>query len=425
MLFSKTINSLNVLQEFFMIKVPEIIRADWERIIAGTVDVIPDEELADKLIQSRRSGVPLRIKYGADPSAPDIHLGHTVPIRKLRTFQELGHQIVFIIGDFTARIGDPTGRSETRKRLTTEEVAENARTYLDQIFKILDPDKTEVVYNSSWFDKMSFANVIELGARYTVARMLERDDFKKRMAEERPVFVHEFLYPLAQGWDSVEIRADVELGGTDQRFNFLVAREIQKEVGMVPQCIMTLPLLVGTDGVKKMSKSLGNYIGITEPSREIFGKIMSIPDDLMADYLQLALGYTKQETDRFRSEISSGALHPRDLKARIGRELVALYHNASEANHAEEEFNRMFREKEMPDDIPEMTICISKDFAALADIIVQIQMADSKRKARGLITGGGVRINGESVSSPDYNLNCGEYIINVGKRHYKKVHIQK
>ena len=403
-------------------KIPEAYLEEWNRIVFGAVDVIPEEELLEKIRASRKLQRPLRVKYGADPSAPDIHLGHTVPIRKLRQFQELGHQVVFIIGDFTARIGDPTGRSATRKRLTPEEVKVNAQTYMDQIFKILDPEQTEVVYNASWFDRMNFTQVIELGAKYTVARMLERDDFKKRLSEERPVFIHELLYPLAQGWDSVEVKADIEIGGTDQKFNLLVAREIQRESGLTPQCVLTFPLLVGTDGVNKMSKSLGNYIGITDSPREIFGKTMSIPDNVMGDYLHLTLGYSRKDADHILREVDEGKIHPRDLKARLGRELVTLYHNASAAREAEKEFTRIFKQKENPRDIEELILTGEGDEGIpLTTVIMKMGRANSRREARRLISGGGVSVNEERIESPEQTLHHGEYIVKVGKRHFRKV----
>ena len=408
----------------FKLKVPVELQEEWNQITSGAVDVIPEQEFLERLEQSRKTGRPLRVKYGADPSAPDIHLGHTVPIRKLKQFQDLGHQVVFIIGDFTARIGDPTGRSVTRKRLTPEEVEVNSKTYLDQIFKILDPEKTEVVYNSSWFEKMNFSQVIELGAKYTVARMLERDDFKKRLREERPVFIHELLYPLAQGWDSVEVRSDVELGGTDQRFNFLVAREIQRETGQIPQCILTFPLLVGTDGAAKMSKSLDNYIGITEIPREIFGKTMSIPDDVMKDYFQLALGYHENQVQELIRGIKQGEIHPRDLKARLARELVTLYHNSTAAVEAEEEFHRIFKQKENPDDIKETLLSRGEDPLPITTILTKVGLAGSGREARRLVNGGGVNVDNDRVQSPNMTLSDGDYIIKVGKRRFRKVIIK-
>jgi len=404
--------------------IPETIRDEWNQIRSKSVDIIQEQEMIEKLMDARKTGRGLRVKYGADPSAPDIHLGHTVPIRKLKEFQDYGHKVVFIIGDFTAMIGDPTGRSVTRKRLSPEEAAANSKTYITQIFKILDPEKTEVVFNSSWFNKMNFTRVIELGAKYTVARMMERDDFKKRMEEERPIFIHEFLYPLAQGYDSVEVRADVEIGGTDQKFNFLVARDIQREFGLTPQCVLTFPLLVGLDGVNKMSKSLGNYIGITEPAREIYGKTMSIPDELMPDYFLLTLGYTEADVRGFQSQISQGKLHPRDLKVRLARELATLYHSGSAARDAEEEFNRIFREKELPDEIEEKTIPGQKGGHPVTSVLVETGLAPSGREARRLVTSGGVTVNGNRVDSPDTLLFPGEHILKVGKRRFIKLHIQ-
>ncbi|MBN1901685.1 tyrosine--tRNA ligase [Candidatus Sumerlaeota bacterium] len=401
-------------------KIPKLIEKEWALITSGAVDIIPEEELIAKMEHSRKTQTPLRVKYGADPSAPDIHLGHTVPIRKLRQFQEFGHTVVFIIGDFTARIGDPTGRSATRKRLSPEEVETNSKTYMEQIYKILDPEKTELVYNSTWFESMNFTKAIELGAKYTVSRMMERDDFKKRLSEERPIFIHEFLYPLVQGYDSVEVRADIELGGTDQKFNFLVAREIQREYGLPPQCILTFPLLVGIDGVNKMSKSLGNYIGITEPAREIFGKTMSIADHLMGDYFELVLGYSRDEADRFRKGISSGEIHPRDLKARLAREIVTLYHDGSAAREAEEEFNRVFKQKENPDEIEEKSITAEKGEISITAILTATGMAPSGREARRIVLGGGVSVDGSKVDSPDASFKPGEYIFKVGKRRFIK-----
>ncbi|MCX6998871.1 MAG: tyrosine--tRNA ligase [Candidatus Sumerlaeota bacterium] len=404
--------------------IPPALKEEWEIITSRAVDVILEEELLEKLKAARKEGRALRVKYGADPSAPDIHLGHTVPIRKLREFQELGHKVVFIIGDFTARIGDPTGKSETRKRLTPEEVDDNARTYLAQIFKILDPKKTEVVKNSSWFDRMTFTQVIELGAKYTVARMLEREDFKKRFSEERPIFIHEFLYPLAQGWDSVVVKADVEIGGTDQTFNCLVARDIMREAGMTPQCVMTFPILLGTDGVNKMSKSLGNYIGITEPPREIFGKIMSIPDSIMGDYFELTLGYKKEDVKKITDDVEKGIIHPRNLKARLGRELVTLYHSASAAQAAEEEFNRIFREKELPDEILQKIFSREDCEPTITNLLTKTGLAPSNREARRLVSGGGVYVDNIRVESPDNRLEPGEHIVKVGKRRFLKIIIQ-
>jgi len=405
------------------LKIPAELRNHWELISSGTVDLLPADELLAKLKRSRAEKRPLRVKMGADPSAPDLHVGHTVPIRKLRQFQDLGHTVVFIIGDFTARIGDPSGKSDTRKRLTREEVDANAKTYLDQIFKILLPERTEVVYNSSWLDPLTFVQIIELASKYTVARMLERDDFAKRYASQTPIHIHEFLYPLIQGYDSVAVRADIEIGGTDQKFNLLVGRELQRESGQEPQAILTLPLLVGLDGVNKMSKSLGNYIGITEPAREIFGKAMSIPDNLMETYLVLALGMPEARAKDEVAKVAKGELHPRDLKARLARELAALYHSREAAEAAEAEFNRMFREKEAPDEIEEVAFRMEKDTLWVIKAMVDAGLAKSNREARKFLEQGSVTINGEKASDPDKELAPGEYLFKVGKRRFLRIRL--
>lgn len=404
--------------------IPESIREEWEILTSGTVDVLPAEQFRDRLLEARAQNRPIRIKLGADPTAPDLHVGHSVQLNKLKQFQELGHQVVFILGDFTGSIGDPTGKNETRPPLSWEEIEANAKTYLDQIFMILDRDKTEVVRNSTWFKKMNFSDVIKLASRYTVARMLERDDFSKRYAEGRPIHVHEFLYPLVQGWDSVEVRADIELGGTDQKFNLLVGRELMREMNMAPQCIMTLPLLVGLDGVNKMSKSLGNYIGITEPADEIFGKTMSVPDEMMRDYLVLALGYKEAEANRLISDVSVGKLHPRDLKARIGRELVARYHGEAAGRQAAENFDRMFREKELPAEIESTALdSAGAGKMALSKMMVSAGLAGSNSEARRLIEQGGVTVNSERASDARAELERGEYLLKVGKRQFKRIQL--
>jgi tyrosyl-tRNA synthetase len=402
--------------------IPEEIRPEWEIITAGAVDVLPYEELRDRLLKARRAGRPLRIKYGADPSAPDLHIGHTVPINKLRQFQDLGHQVVFIIGDFTARIGDPTGKSETRKALSAEEVEENAKTYLDQMFLILDREKTEVVCNSAWLAPMTFTDVIRLASQYTVARMLERDDFHKRYTEGRPIHVHEFMYPLSQGYDSIAVRADIEIGGTDQKFNFLVGRELMREAGMEPQCILTLPLLVGLDGVNKMSKSLGNYIGITEPADQIFGKAMSVPDEMMRDYLVLALAYPPAEAGRLLADVAAGALHPRDLKARIARELAARYRGAAAAAAAEERFNLIFRQRETPETIECVELPGDPAGLPLTRILAShgVEMAKSIAEAKRLIQQGGVSVDGVKNAAIEAKHIPGENHVNVGKRFFKR-----
>ena len=318
----------------------------------GTVEILVEDELLKRLERSVASGKPLRVKAGFDPTAPDIHLGHAVLLNKLRQFQEMGHEVIFLIGDFTGMIGDPTGKSETRKHLTKEEVLENAKTYQSQIYKILDPAKTKIAFNSEWMSKMTAEEIIQLAAKYTVARMLEREDFKKRYQSELPISIHEFLYPLIQGYDSVMLKADVELGGTDQKFNLLVGRELQKEYGQDPQSIVMMPLLEGLDGVNKMSKSLGNYIGINEPAKEIFGKVMSVSDVLMYRYYELVSAVKLDELQRIKDDIGSGALHPMESKKRLAAELVDRFCGAGEGATARAEFERVFSKKSMPDDIP-------------------------------------------------------------------------
>ncbi|MEN6625333.1 MAG: tyrosine--tRNA ligase [Candidatus Sumerlaeia bacterium] len=406
------------------IPIPASIREEWEILTSGTVDVLPAEQFRDRLLEAKAQNRPIRIKLGADPTAPDLHVGHSVQLNKLKQFQELGHQVVFILGDFTASIGDPTGKNETRPPLSWEAIEENAKTYLDQIFMILDPDKTEVVRNSQWFTKMSFSDVIRLASRYTVARMLERDDFTKRYTEGRPIHVHEFLYPLVQGWDSVEVRADIELGGTDQKFNLLVGRELMREMNMAPQCIMTLPLLVGLDGVNKMSKSLGNYIGLTEAPDQIFGKTMSVPDEMMRDYLVLALGYREAEANTLIAEVSTGKLHPRDLKARIGRELVARYHGEAAARAAQENFDRMFREREVPAEMETAAVdSAGAGRLGVTKLVVAAGLAGSNSEARRLVEQGGVSLNGEKIADPKAEIAAGEYILKVGKRQFKRIQL--
>ncbi len=409
------------MNETATVDIPEEIRAEWEKLTAGCVEVLPAEELRDRLVRAKRERRPLRVKLGADPSAPDLHLGHTVALNKLRQFQELGHTVVFIVGDFTARIGDPTGRSETRKPLTAEQIQANAETYLAQLFKILDPERTEVVRNSEWLDPMRFADVVRLASQYTVARMLERDDFEKRYRENRPIHIHEFLYPLVQGYDSIAVRADIEIGGTDQKFNLLVGRELMREAGMAPQCIMTLPLLVGLDGVDKMSKSLGNYIGITEPPQEIYGKAMSVPDEMMRDYLVLTLSYAPAAADELLGQTRDGRLHPRDLKARIAGELVARYHGAGAAREAAAHFDRVFRQRDTPEEIEEASVAGEAEGLALVRALAQTGLAASNGEARRLITQGGVSVDGERVADANLVLRPGAYLVKVGKRRFKKV----
>lgn len=405
-------------------------REQVEILERGVADLISPEELLAKLERAAQEGRPLRVKYGADPSAPDIHIGHTVCIRKMKQFQDLGHEVYFIIGDFTGRIGDPSGRSETRRQLSEGEVLENAKTYQKQIFKILDPDKTKVVFNSAWHSKLSFADVIQLGAKYTVARMLERDDFKARLAQEKPVGIHELLYPLAQAYDSVAISADVELGGTDQTFNFLLTREIQKEYGQTPQVVLTMPLLEGTDGVNKMSKSLGNYIGIDEPPGEMFGKVMSIPDRLMIKYFELVTEVPMAEVRQIESGLESGTLHPMAAKKRLAREIVRLYHGEEAAARAEREFDRVFSRRELPENLPVVYV----DKSALAEpsgkvraykLVVALGLSPSSSEANRLIRQGAVKVDGVKVSDPADELELSQgMVVQVGRRRFAAVSLE-
>ncbi len=389
----------------------------------GTMEIIPENELTEKLKTALESGSPLTIKLGLDPTAPDIHLGHTVVLQKLRQFQDLGHQVVLILGDFTARIGDPTGKSETRKQLTEEQVLENARTYERQIFKILDRSKTKVVFNSQWLAALNFTSVIELAAKYTLARMLERDDFAKRYKEGLPISIHELFYPLMQGYDSVELKADVEIGGTDQKFNLLMGRTLQKEYGQAPQIAITMPILEGLDGVHKMSKSLGNYIGIDEAPREMYGKTMSLPDELMARYFELVTAVSLEELRGIEAGLKDGSLHPRDIKMRLAREIVSQYHGTEQAKAAEEEFKRMFQQKDLPDEVPEFRPAEDmKEEVWLPKLMVAAGSAGSTSEARRLIQQGGVKVGGIKVEDPNITISLSQgMIIQVGKRKFFKI----
>jgi tyrosyl-tRNA synthetase len=380
---------------------------DIEIIKRGAIELIPEEELMIKL---KKKGT-LRIKWGADPSAPDIHLGHTVILNKLRQFQELGHKIVFIIGDFTARIGDPTGKSETRKPLTEAEVEQNAKTYQDQVFKILDRKQTEVLYNSHWLKKLTIEDVIRLAGKYTVARMLERDDFMNRFEKERPISIHEFLYPLIQGYDSVQVKADVEVGGTDQKFNMLVGRELQREYKEEPQVILTLPLLEGTDGVQKMSKSLGNYIGITEPPPQIFGKTMSISDDLMLRYYELL-------TDEPLEDIKK--MHPKAAKLKLAGLMVSRFYGQKDAKAAAEEFEVIFKGGGKPQEIELVTL--ARGEMNIVELLNETKLAPSKTEARRLIQQGGVSVDDQTVKDDKMTINMStERLLKVGKRRFLRV----
>lgn len=390
----------------------------------GCVDVIPAEELKRKLEDSAKTGRRLRIKLGCDPTAPDIHLGHSVVIRKMKAFQELGHDVIFLIGDFTAMIGDPTGRNATRPPLTREQIELNAETYKQQIFKLLDPEQTIIEFNARWLNAFTPEDFIRLTAKVTLAQMLERDDFSKRFAGGIPISVHELLYPLAQGYDSVALKADVELGGTDQKFNLLMAREIQRAYNVEPQVIMTTPLLEGLDGVEKMSKSKNNYIGITEPADDIFGKVMSISDDLMWRYYELVTDLTPAEVAQLKAQVESGAKHPRDAKVELAKKIVADFHSQSAADHAEAEFNRRFREHQAPTDIEARTLKADSAKIKIVDLLVQTELAASKAEARRLISQGGVRINNERVGEAAAELDpqaTKEALLQVGKLKFLKV----
>jgi len=388
----------------------------------GTVDCIPEDELRRKLDRSAKAGKPLRVKAGFDPTAPDIHLGHTVLIRKMRHFQQLGHTVIFLIGDFTGMIGDPSGRSVTRPALTREQIDENAETYKQQIFKLLDRERTEIRFNNEWFSKFGADDFIRLAGKATVAQILEREDFKKRFQSQTPISIHELMYALAQGYDSVALEADVELGGTDQKFNLLMARQIQQAYGVKePQLIMTTPLLEGLDGVQKMSKSLGNYIGITESPRDMFGKVMSISDDLMWRYYELLTDLSPGEITALKSAAESGERHPRDLKADLARRNVTDFHSQAEADEASGEFDRTFREHQAPSDVPS----IEKPAGAikLVKLLASEGLAPSVSEAQRLIAQGGVRVNGERVNDVKLELGStsGEALIQVGSRKFLRV----
>ena len=396
-----------------------------EIIKRGVAEIVPEEELIKKLKKSVEKDKPLKIKLGLDPTAPDIHLGHTVVLQKLRQFQEMGHEVIIILGDFTARIGDPTGKSETRKQLTEEQVLANAETYREQIFKILDPEKTRITFNSEWLAPLNFAKVIELAAHYTVARMLEREDFSKRYKEGLPISIHEFFYPLMQGYDSVALEADVEMGGTDQKFNLLMGRTLQKEYGQEPQIALMMPILEGLDGVNKMSKSLGNYIGITEPAREQYGKTMSIPDELMIRYFELVTAVSMEDIKKIKEGLENNSLHPRDIKMRLAREIVTIYHGLDAAFQAEEEFKNMFQKGELPDDIPEYKLApeeLEDNTIWLPKLMQLAGLVSSTSEGRRLIQQGAVKINDEKVSDPKATITLeAGMIIRAGKRKFAKI----
>lgn len=389
-------------------------------------EVIAPEELLAKLRRASLTGRPLRVKLGMDPTAPDLHLGHTVVLQKLREFQAMGHEVIFLIGDFTGMIGDPSGRSETRKLLTEAEVQQNAETYKRQIFKILDPGRTRVDFNSRWMKAMSAHGLIELAARHTVAKLLTRDDFAARYASGQAIGIHEFLYPLIQGYDSVALEADVELGGTDQTFNLLVGRDLQRAFGQEPQVIMTMPILEGLDGAQKMSKSLGNYVGIDEPPGEMFGKIMSLPDSLLLRYYELTTPLSAAETEEVRRGLAEGSLHPREAKVRLGKVLVGLYHSSRQADEAAAEFDRVFRDRQPPSDVPPYqppAAIIGDDGGAwLVALLAAAGACASRSEARRLILQGGVTVDGMPVWEEGYRLPLDrEHLVQVGKRRFLRV----
>ncbi|MCE5215497.1 tyrosine--tRNA ligase [bacterium] len=397
--------------------------AQLEILARSCVDLHSQEELLEKL----KEGRPLRIKYGADPSAPDLHLGHSVPLWRLRQFQDLGHTVVFIIGDFTGMIGDPSGKSKTRPMLTREQVEANARTYAEQLGKILDVDKCEVHYNSEWFSKMTTAEFLALASHYTVARMLERDDFALRMRDEVPISMLELMYPLVQAYDSVAIDSDIEIGGTDQLFNFLVARDIMRAYGKTPQCVMTWPLLVGLDGHVKMSKSLGNYVGITDEPNDMFGKLMSIPDETMPQYFRLLLGKEEQEVQEMREAMASGAVNPRNLKAELGRAIVGMYYDDAAAQAASDEFDHVFAAKQVPTDIAQVDVSeeLEDGHMWIVQAAVVTGLAPTKGEARRLVRQGGVRLNDAVISDEmaQVEIHDGD-VLNVGKRRFAQLRVK-
>ncbi|HXY54444.1 MAG TPA: tyrosine--tRNA ligase [Nitrospirota bacterium] len=407
-------------------------REQLDVVKRGAVEIINEDDLLKKLERSVESSKPLKVKAGFDPTAPDIHLGHTVLLNKMRQFQELGHEVIFLIGDFTGMIGDPTGKSETRKHLTKEEVIENARTYRQQIYKILDPGLTRIVFNSDWMSKMTAEEMIQLAAKHTVARMLEREDFKKRYMAALPISIHEFLYPLIQGYDSVMLKADVELGGTDQKFNLLVGRELQRDYGQEAQSLVLMPLLEGLDGVNKMSKSLGNYIGITEPGREIFGKVMSVSDELMFRYYELVSSVSLTELEGIKKDIAAGTLHPMEAKKRLAVELVDRFCGVNEGANARAEFEKVFSRKDIPDDIDVVEVPWDSDKMKLAKVISATAAVPSSSEARRLIKAGAVEVDRQKVTDVDAELSADAsvvtaipfnevYTIRIGKKRFLKV----
>lgn len=394
------------------------VNEQMQLIRRGAAEIIPEEELKQKLSRSIKENRPLKVKLGLDPTAPDIHLGHTVVLNKLRQFQDLGHEVHLIIGDFTGRIGDPSGKSETRKQLTEEEVQVNAATYKEQIFKVLDKDKTVIHFNSEWLMPLNLVDVLNLAGKYTVARMLERDDFENRYKEGLPIGIHEFLYPLMQGYDSVALKADIELGGTDQKFNLLVGRNLLKEYGLEPQIAMTMPILEGTDGVQKMSKSLGNYIGVDEDAYEMFGKTMSIADELITRYFQLVTQLPQAEIDSMQKAMEEGTANPRDIKMRLAREIITMYHSKEEALKAEERFLLVFSHNDIPEDIPE--VAVKETEIWLPKFLNENGMVDSTSDGRRMVKQGAVKVNGEKYKDENIQVDNG-MVIQMGKRKFIRI----
>ncbi len=398
------------------------LNEQMDLIKRGAFEIIPEEDLVQKIEKSLKDQKPLNIKLGCDPSRPDLHIGHSVVLRKLSQFQSLGHQAILIIGDFTGMIGDPSGRNVTRPALSLVETRINGQSYLEQASKILNKEKTKIVYNSEWLGKMSFEDVIKLSSKYTVARMIERDDFTKRFKSGEPISLHEFLYPLAQAMDSVAIKSDVELGGTDQKFNLLVGRDIQREFGIEPQVILTMPLIVGTDGVEKMSKSYNNYIGISDSPKDIYGKTLSIPDTLIYNYYELATDISNEELKSIRNQLNDPKTNPRNLKRQLARTLVSMYHSELAAKEAEEEFDKIFIKKEIPEEIPEIKLEDNLSKIGILDLLVKVNFAPSKGEARRLVSQGGVTLDSEKINDIAAVINLKqESILKVGKRKFVKI----
>lgn len=414
--------------EFESAELKKEFEHQWQIISRGAVDLLPEDEFQVKLKQSIKENKPLRVKQGFDPTSPDIHLGHTVGIRKLKQFQELGHKVVLIVGDYTAMVGDPSGQSQTRPTLSYDDIMRNAETYQTQFFKILDKEKTEIHFNGDWFKKMDFTEIMILATKFTVARMLERDDFTKRMKKGVPISIHELFYPLMQGYDSVAIKANLELGATEQTFNLLAGRTIQEAYGVEAQLVLTMPILVGLDGEMKMSKSLGNYIGIDEPPREIFGKAMSIPDELIYNYFELATEVSFEKLEEIKKRLTSADVNPMLVKKELGETLVDMYNEPGSGKNAREEFERVFSQKKLPDEIPEINFDGLKDLELdpekiyLVHLITKTEMAKSNSEARKLIKSGAVSLNGEKVTDMDYEFAATEeLVLKVGKRRFLKI----